>query len=96
MPERNPAELDRFAGRVYQEVHGPSAFGLRDLQIDGAEVIALMREMGLAAQDFQGDARVGAVLRYCLDAVLEEPAKNTPQALREIARGILSRGELET
>lgn len=96
LPERNPAELDRFSGRVYQEVHGPSAFGLRDLQIDGAQVIALMRQMGLAPEGFQGDARVGAVLRYCLDAVLEEPRKNTPQALLEIAREFLSRGEPQT
>jgi len=91
LPERNPAELDRFAGRVRQELAGPSAFGIADLAIDGAAVIALMRELGLVGPDFRGDARVGAVLRDCLECVLEDPAKNTGEHLRAVAREALRR-----
>jgi tRNA nucleotidyltransferase (CCA-adding enzyme) len=96
LPERNPAELDRFAGRVRQELAGPSAFGIADLAIDGGAVIALMRELGLVGPDFRGDARVGAVLRDCLECVLEDPAKNTPEHLGAIARETLRRKDAMT
>jgi len=96
LPERNPAELDRFAGRVRQELAGPSAFGIADLAIDGAAVIALMRELGLVGPDFRGDARVGAVLRDCLECVLEDPAKNTGEQLRAVACKALRRKDAMT
>ncbi len=89
LAERNPDELDRFARRVHQELAGPSVFGIGDLAIDGATVIAIMVELKLVAHDFKGDGRVGAVLRYCLECVLEDPQKNTPEKLRSIARGYL-------
>ena len=91
LPERVPAELDRFAGRVHQELAGPSAFGIGQLQIGGADVMALMRELHLAAADFRGDGRVGAVLRHCLECVLEDPAKNSPEELRAFAREFMQR-----
>jgi len=91
LPERNPAELDRFAGRVRRELAGPSVFGIGELAIDGSAVIELMKELKLAASDFRGDERVGAVLRHALECVLEDPAKNTPQQLRAIARDFLRR-----
>ncbi len=96
LAERNPAELDRFAGRVHQELAGPSAFGVADLTIDGADVIALMRELDLVGPDFRGDGRVGAVLRECLECVLEDPAKNTPEQLRAVARKALRREDATT
>lgn len=93
IPERNPAELDRFAGRVHQELLGPSVFGLADLAIDGSAVIDLMKELQIVGKDFRGDARVGAALRHCLEAVLDDPGKNTADQLRAIARDVLYRGE---
>jgi tRNA nucleotidyltransferase (CCA-adding enzyme) len=89
LEERNPDELDRFARRVRQELAGPSAFGVADLAIDGAAVISLMEELKLVTRGFKGDGRVGAVLRYCLECVLEDPKKNTAEKLRSIARGFL-------
>lgn len=93
LPERNPAELDRFAERVRMELAGPSALGIDKLAIDGGDVIAVMRETGIAGPEFRGDARVGAALRACLDAVLEDPAKNTADDLRSIVRDFFSRKE---
>ncbi len=93
LPQRNPAELQRFAGRVYAELAGPSALRIVDLQIDGAVVITIMRELGLAGEDFHGDQRVGATLRHCLECVLEDPAKNTPDQLRAIAREFLQKAQ---
>ncbi|HXW50545.1 MAG TPA: HD domain-containing protein [Candidatus Acidoferrales bacterium] len=93
LPERNPAELDRFARRVRTELSGHSALGLEDLAIDGATVIAVMRELGLVDREFRGDARVGAALRACLDVVLEDPVKNTARELRSIVREFFSRKE---
>src|SRR5579872_101363 len=93
LPERNPAELDRFAERVRMELAGPSALGIDKLAIDGGDVIAVMREAGIAGPEFRGDARVGAALRACLDAVLEDPGKNTADDLRSIVRDFFSRKE---
>jgi putative nucleotidyltransferase with HDIG domain len=91
MPERNPGELERFARRVHQELAGPSVFGVGELAIDGGDVIAIMKELGLVGNEFRGDARVGAVLRQCLEAVLDDPASNTAGHLRAIAREMLER-----
>jgi putative nucleotidyltransferase with HDIG domain len=91
--ERNHGEFERFTQRVRLQMAGPSALRIEDLAIDGNQVMALMRELGLAGEGFRGDARVGAALRACLDAVLEDPGQNTRERLREIARDFLARKE---
>lgn len=93
LPERTPAEFERFSARVHQQLAGPSVFGINHLRLDGAGVIAVMRELDLVGPDFTGDARVGAVLRHCLECVLEDPSKNNPEQLRAIARDFLRHGE---
>ncbi len=71
---------------------GPRVLGaghpmsIADLQIKGEEVIGIMRDMGVVGADFQGDGRVGAALRACLEEVLDDPGRNEPQALRSIVR----------
>jgi len=50
-----------------------------------------MKELKLAGGDFHGDERVGSALRHALECVLEDPAKNTPEALRAIVRDYLRR-----
>lgn len=95
LPERNPAELDRFAGRVYAELSAASPFGVAQLAIDGAAVIRLMMDAGMAGASFRGDARVGAALRHCLELVLENPGANNVatlsaaviEYLRSVGRG---------
>ena len=36
-----------------------------------------MRELDLVGADFQGDGRVGAALRACLEEVLDDPGRNS-------------------
>lgn len=76
LPERSPAELDRFSSRVYAELGGASPFGVAQLAIDGAAIIRLMIDAGMADPSFRGDARVGAALKHSLELVLENPAAN--------------------
>src|SRR5579872_7022332 len=91
LPERNPAELDRFAGRVEAELSGPTAFGVTHLAVDGAALISLMKELGMVDEGFRGDARVGATLRHLLEIVLEDPGKNNVETLLALARSELKR-----
>jgi tRNA nucleotidyltransferase (CCA-adding enzyme) len=93
LPERNPGEIDRFAGRVRRELGGPSALGIDDLAIDGEAVIGIMRDLGLVGAEFRGDVRVGEALRACLDAVLEDPKMNDAAVLSSHVRDFLSRKE---
>ena len=95
LPERNPAELDRFAGRVRRELAGSTAFGVPQLAIDGRTVIEEMVALGLAPADFRGDERVGDALRHLLDAVLDDPTKNETSMLRKLAREYLRSGAAE-
>ena len=88
-----PRDLEqqaRFEARVRGELNARRPFGVADLAIDGSDVIAVMRELGLVDEGFEGDRRVGVVLKRCLDAVLDDPNKNDPQTLRELARSSLS------
>jgi poly(A) polymerase/tRNA nucleotidyltransferase (CCA-adding enzyme) len=96
LPERSPAELERFTARVHQQLVGPSVFGINRLRIDGGGVIQVMRDLNLVGEGFAGDARVGAVLRHLLECVLEDPAKNEPEQLRAIARAFLLQEERKT
>lgn len=67
------AKLEAFAARIERVIAAGTAFSVRDLAVDGADV---MRELSLAP-----GPRVGEVLESLLDAVLEQPALNTRAAL---------------
>jgi len=86
LPARDEAQQDRFEARVYAELAAAPPFGVRDLAVDGEDVIAVMRELGLVAQDFKGDSRVGTVLQWCLEQVLDDPKKNDRAVLRGLVR----------
>lgn len=92
LPPRDDEEQARFETRVFAEIAASPPFGVRDLAIDGEDVLALMRELGLAGPDFKGDQRVGAALRQCLEQVLDDPQKNDPTALRQMVRSFLTAG----
>lgn len=86
LPPHDHGENARFEARVAAELHAHPALDVGALKIDGNDVIALMRELGLVDRDFRGDDRVGAVLRACLEEVLENPARNERDTLLRIAR----------
>lgn len=87
---RNPEQQARFEARVHAQIASAPPFGIKDLAIDGAGVKAVMNELGLVDPNFEGDARVGAALRCCLEQVLDDPRKNEAAALREIVRGFFT------
>lgn len=69
---------DRLEEELAQVVAEASAFTVRDLALDGHQVMTLLK-IG------PGPA-VGRALAYLLDRVLEDPTLNTPQHLTELLR----------
>jgi putative nucleotidyltransferase with HDIG domain len=86
IPPHDGGENERFEARVSAALKAGHALTVNDLKIAGEDVIAIMRELGLAAEDFRGDERVGAALRMCLEEVLDDPARNEPETLRGLVR----------
>lgn len=70
----------RLLARIENVLAEDAAFGLKDLAIDGNDVI---RVTGL-----RPGPRIGEVLKSLLDAVLEDPALNTRERLEEMARAL--------
>ncbi len=70
--------LEALWQRVQEEIHAANAFSLRDLAIDGND---LMTELGVP----QGPA-IGRILNALFERVTDEPALNTREALLELAK----------
>ncbi len=66
--------LEALSARVDRLLEAPHALGIADLAVRGADVMAIA---GLGP-----GPEVGAMLERLLDEVLEDPALNTPAALR--------------
>jgi poly(A) polymerase/tRNA nucleotidyltransferase (CCA-adding enzyme) len=75
--ERYPAGLARFAERVHAVLAGDRALTVRELAVDGRQV---MERLGIGP----GPA-VGRVLALLLETVLDDPSQNTPGRLLVIA-----------
>lgn len=86
LPARDPAQAHRFETRVRDAIAARAPFGLADLAIDGAAIIAIMRDLKLVGPEFAGDRRVGDALNQCLEQVLDDPALNERESLRAIVR----------
>jgi len=69
---QEPSEIDNFARKVTEEIEEESPFGLKDLAIDGNDI---MREFGLSPGPL-----IGEILDYLMETVLDNPESN----LREI------------
>jgi len=72
--------LESLWERVQEEIRAASAFSLKDLAIDGNDV---MNELGLAPSP-----EVGRILNELFERVTEEPQLNTREKLLELAREI--------
>lgn len=75
-----PGRLEEFAARVRGVLDGASALTIRELAVDGNEVMA---RLGIGP----GPA-VGAVLAQLLEAVLDDPALNDRERLLTIAENV--------
>lgn len=83
---RDEAEQARFERRVHDELARKPPFGIKDLAIGGADVIAVMKELGIVGPDFTGDERVGKALAHCLEQVLDDPRLNEEAKLCAVVR----------
>ena len=72
--------LDALWERVQDEIRAASAFSLRDLAIDGNDV---MRELGIPPSP-----EVGRVLNELFELVTDDPSLNTRERLLELAREV--------
>jgi len=72
--------LESLWERVQEEIRAASAFSLKDLAIDGNDV---MKELGIAPSP-----EVGRILNELFERVTEEPKLNTREKLLELAREI--------
>jgi len=89
---RDEEQNRRFEARVAAALDAGHALSIADLQIDGDDIIALMKSLGLASGEFSGDERVGEALRACLEKVLDEPQSNMRDKLLDFAqRWLLAR-----
>ncbi|MEW5700938.1 MAG: HD domain-containing protein [Candidatus Zixiibacteriota bacterium] len=78
-------DVDELERRITDEINRKSPFGLKDLAINGNDLI---REL-----DMRPGPRIGWVLSQLLEAVLDDPVTNTREALLEIARKLLNAKE---
>jgi tRNA nucleotidyltransferase (CCA-adding enzyme) len=76
-PEEHDA-VERFAELLERERASPHR--LRDLEVDGADLIAL---------GFREGPELGEALRTLLGEVVDDPARNTREHLTERARALL-------
>jgi tRNA nucleotidyltransferase (CCA-adding enzyme) len=89
LPKRDDAN-ERFQARVFAVLDEAPAASVRDLAIDGRDVIELLQRQGLAGPGFAGDPRVGRVLRALFERVTDEPELNEPNALRALAEKLVA------
>ena len=75
--------LEALWQRVQEEIDAANAFSLRDLKIDGND---LMRELGVP----QG-REIGRILDALFERVTDEPALNTRDALLALAKAELGK-----
>jgi len=74
--------LESLWERVQEEIRAASAFSLKDLKIDGNDV---MKELGIPP-----GPRVGQILGELFERVTDDPTLNTREDLLKLAREIAS------
>jgi len=80
---QEPSEVDEFESKITAEINKKSPFGLKDLAVSGHDI---MREFNI-----QPGPLVGEVLDHLMEAVLDNPAANTYEALISQAGELISR-----
>ena len=75
---------ERFADRVRAEIARKPAFSVRDLALDGDDVVSALIARGKAAPGFRGDQRVGTALQWLFEQVTDAPERNERSALLQL------------
>lgn len=79
---QDPGEIDEFREKVKAEIEKKSPFGIKDLAVGGKD---LMDRFNLPE-----GPKIGAILDYLLDKVLDDPSLNSREGLLDIAGEYLS------
>ncbi len=74
-------DVDELQQRITGEINKKSPFGLKDLAINGHDLI---QQLGLSP-----GPKIGAILSHLLEIVLDDPAQNTADNLLHEARKLL-------
>ena len=88
LPKRDDAN-ERFQMRVAAEVLAKPALSIKDLKINGHEIIAAFQKHGFEIAS-RGDRRVGDIMHWMLEQVLDQPALNTVEHLNELLEQALN------
>jgi len=78
-------DVDELEGRITEEINRKSPFGLKDLAVDGNDLIA---ELSITP-----GPQIGWVLASLLESVLDDPLSNTRETLLSLARKLLEAKE---
>jgi poly(A) polymerase/tRNA nucleotidyltransferase (CCA-adding enzyme) len=89
LPKRDDSN-ERFEALVASIVAESPPASVRDLSINGHDVMEVLRRLGLADRDFAGGPRVGRVLRALFERVIDDPAINERDTLMALAAEIAS------
>lgn len=73
-------DVDQFESDIRKEIASKAPFGLKDLALDGQGVMRILK--------LQPGRKIGQVLEYLLEKVLDDPALNTSETLESLARDI--------
>jgi putative nucleotidyltransferase with HDIG domain len=90
LPKRDGSN-ELFEARVREELARKPAFSVRELRIDGDDVIAALVRRGEAPAGFRGDERVGAALGRLFEQVTDAPERNERALLLQILEQYLDR-----
>lgn len=94
LPKRDESN-EAFEERVRAELERKPAFSIRELAVNGHDVIEALLRRGLVARNFNGDERVGAALRWLFEQVTDEPHRNERSLLLQMLETYLDeRGSL--
>ena len=85
-PERRTRELPVVGARP--------PLAIKDLAIDGHDVIDAIIRANLRPKEFAGGPEVGKVLRALRDRVIDDPSLNTKERLREEMAALLESTEI--
>lgn len=78
-------DVDELEERINAEIDKKSPFGLKDLAVDGSSIMKLLK--------LNPGPAVGEVLNFLLEAVLDNPEKNTPSVLESLAKDYYQENE---
>jgi putative nucleotidyltransferase with HDIG domain len=95
LPKRDGAN-EVFERRLRAELERKPAFSIRELAVDGNDVIAALVRRAAVTPDFKGDERVGAALHWLFEQVTDEPDRNERTLLLQMLETYLDgeRGNL--